>query len=150
MSITTEEAEQMAEICDQLGGFAQCAAAIRSLAAERDALRARAVKWAGIAGTLMAERDQLIGVLQIAVEKSGDMETPPAWVNGACSLLNRGFLKVDPAAERDALQYEIEKLRAALQTARRDALKEAEQAVATSTQRSQAIAAICALKREGG
>jgi hypothetical protein len=40
MSITTEEAEQMAEICDQLGGFAQCAAAIRSLAAERDALRA--------------------------------------------------------------------------------------------------------------
>jgi hypothetical protein len=39
MSITTEEAEQMAEICDQLGGFAQCAAALRSLAAERDALR---------------------------------------------------------------------------------------------------------------
>jgi hypothetical protein len=36
MSITTEEAEQMAEICDQLGGFAQCAAALRSLAAERD------------------------------------------------------------------------------------------------------------------
>jgi hypothetical protein len=34
--------------------------------------------------------------------------------------------------------------------ARRDALEEAEQAVAKSTQRSQAIAAICALKREGG
>ena len=43
MSITTEEAEQMAEICDQLGGFAQCAAAIRSLAAERDALQAEKV-----------------------------------------------------------------------------------------------------------
>jgi hypothetical protein len=40
MSITTEQAEQMAEICDQLGGFAQCAAALRSIAAERDALRA--------------------------------------------------------------------------------------------------------------
>jgi outer membrane murein-binding lipoprotein Lpp len=44
MSITTEEAEQMAEICDQLGGFAQCAAAIRSLAAERDALKAEVKK----------------------------------------------------------------------------------------------------------
>ncbi|MFN7610583.1 MAG: hypothetical protein ACK5QX_06550, partial [bacterium] len=40
MTITTEQAEQMAEICDQLGGFAQCAAALRSLAAERDALKA--------------------------------------------------------------------------------------------------------------
>jgi hypothetical protein len=43
---------------------------------------------------------------------------------------------------------EIEKLRAELQTARRDALEEAEQAVAKSTQRSQAVAAICALKRK--
>ena len=43
---------------------------------------------------------------------------------------------------------EIEKLRAALKTARRDALEEAEQAVAKSTQRSQAVAAICALKRK--
>jgi hypothetical protein len=66
--------------------------------AENEKLRARAVKWAGIAGTLIAERDQLIGVLQIAVERSGDMETPPAWVDGACSLLNRGFLKVDRTA----------------------------------------------------
>jgi hypothetical protein len=69
-----------------------------ALKAEIKKLRARAVKWAGIVGTLIAERDQLIGALQIAVEKSGDMETPPAWVNGACSLLNRGFLKVDRAA----------------------------------------------------
>jgi hypothetical protein len=37
-----------------------------------------------------------------------------------------------------------------IQQTRRDALEEAEQAVAKSTQRSQAIAAICALKREGG
>ena len=48
--------------------------------------------------TLMAERDQLIGALQIAVERSGDMEHPPAWVDAACSILNRGFLKVDRAA----------------------------------------------------
>jgi hypothetical protein len=41
MSITTEQAEQMAEICDQLGGFAQCATALRSLAAERDDLAKR-------------------------------------------------------------------------------------------------------------
>jgi hypothetical protein len=39
---------------------------------------------------------------------------------------------------------------ARVKQARRDALEEAEQAVAKSTQRSQAIAAICALKREGG
>ena len=65
------------------------------------ALQARAVKWAGIVGTLMAERDQLIGVLQIAIERSGDLEPRPAWVDGACGLLNRGFLKVDRAALRD-------------------------------------------------
>ena len=101
MTITTEEAERLAFAC----GLPIIAAALRSLAAERDALRAenarlraRAVKWAGIAGTLIAERDQLIGALQIAVERSGDMETPPAWVDGACSLLNRGFLKVDRTA----------------------------------------------------
>jgi hypothetical protein len=90
MTTTTEEAELHRHHIEE--------ARLLSLAAERDALRARAVKWAGIAGTLIAERDQLIGVLQIAVERSGDMETPPAWVDGACSLLNRGFLKVDRAA----------------------------------------------------
>jgi hypothetical protein len=68
-----------------------------------DEATARAVKWAGIVGTLIAERDQLIGALQIAVERSGDMETPPAWVDGACSLLNRGFLKVDRAAVRQTI-----------------------------------------------
>jgi len=78
--------------CEQMG------ARIVAFETEIEKLRARAVKWAGIAGTLIAERDQLIGVLQIAVERSGDMETPPAWVDGACSLLNRGFLKVDRTA----------------------------------------------------
>ncbi len=108
MTTTTEEAEECArgqdaikEASNSIGHQSiaeRCAATLRSLAAERDALRARAVKWAGIAGTLIAERDQLLGVLQIAVERSGDMETPPAWVDGACSLLNRGFLKVDRTA----------------------------------------------------
>lgn len=65
---------------------------------EAAGLRTRAVKWAGIVGTLVAERDQLIGVLQIAIERSGDMEPRPAWVDGACGLLNKGFLKVDRAA----------------------------------------------------
>lgn len=48
--------------------------------------------------TLKAERDQLIGALQIAIERSGDIEHPPAWVDAACDLLNQGFLKVDRAA----------------------------------------------------
>lgn len=61
--------------------------------------------------------------------------SPVTWVKGAVA--------------REAAD-EIERLRAALQTARRDALEEAEQAVAKSSQRSQAVAAICALKREGG
>ncbi len=61
--------------------------------------------------------------------------SPVTWVKGAVA--------------REAAD-EIEKLRAALQTARRDALEKAEQAVAKSSQRSQAVAAICALKREGG
>jgi hypothetical protein len=106
MTITTEEIELLAQTHDlvrfTLGMKTPehdlTAAALRELAAERDALRARAVKWAGIAGTLIAKRDQLIGALQIVVERSGDMEPKPAWVDGACSLLNRGFLKVDRAA----------------------------------------------------
>ena len=65
---------------------------------EAAALQARAVKWAGIVGTLMAERNQLIGALQIAVERSGDLEPTPSWLDGACGLLNQGFLKVDRAA----------------------------------------------------
>ena len=97
--------KEMSDIADKIYAAtgltlgAKAAAKIgQMIQAENEKLRARAVKWAGIAGTLIAERDQLIGVLQIAVERSGDMETPPAWVDGACSLLNRGFLKVDRTA----------------------------------------------------
>ena len=66
-----------------------------------DALEAQAARIAELeaaVATLMAERDQLIGALQIAVERSGDMEHPPAWVDAACCILNRGFLKVNRAA----------------------------------------------------
>jgi peptidoglycan hydrolase CwlO-like protein len=49
----------MAEICDQLGGFAQCAAALRSLAAERDALRAELDQAVGCIEDANAEREQL-------------------------------------------------------------------------------------------
>jgi hypothetical protein len=74
MTVATEEAEQMAEICDQLGGFAQCAAALRSLASERDALR--------------AENEKLRATLNLAVTSHHEA------VNTAISLV----------AERDALR----------------------------------------------
>jgi regulator of replication initiation timing len=75
----------MAEICDQLGGFAQCAAAIRSLAAERDALRAENEKLrttlnlavtahheaVNTAISLVAERDTLRAALK---ECADDLE----------------------------------------------------------------------------
>jgi regulator of replication initiation timing len=66
MTITTEEAGQMAEICDQLGGFAQCAAALRSLAAERDRLRAENEKLRAALQT--ARRDALEEAAKIAEE----------------------------------------------------------------------------------
>lgn len=71
----------------------------QSEAADRiEAQAARIAELEAAVATLMAERDQLIGALQIAVERSGDMEHPPAWVDAACCILNRGFLKVDRAA----------------------------------------------------
>jgi len=90
---------------------------------EATELQARAVKWAGIVGTLMAERNQLIGALQIAVERSGDLEPRPSWVDGACGLLNRGFLKVDRAAldQASALQARVADLEGALQKIRNHA-----------------------------
>lgn len=59
---------------------------------------ARIAELEATVATIQAERDQLIGGLQIAVEQNGDMENPPAWVDAACRILNRGFLKVDRAA----------------------------------------------------
>jgi hypothetical protein len=40
---------------------------------------------------ILAERNQLIGILQLAVEQSGDKEKEPAWFDAACRILNAGF-----------------------------------------------------------
>ena len=71
------------------------------------------VQWAEIIDTLRTERDQLIGALQVAVERSGDLEPTPSWLDGACGLLNQGFLNVDRAAlaEAAALQKRVAELR---------------------------------------
>ena len=42
---------------------------------------------------IVAERNQLIGILQLAVERSGDMDKEPAWFDAACGILNAGFTK---------------------------------------------------------
>jgi hypothetical protein len=62
------------------------------------ALQARVAELEAAVATIHTERNQLIGVLQIAVEQNGDTEHPPAWVDDACRIFNRGFLKVDRAA----------------------------------------------------
>ena len=87
MTITTEDALRMAGGCD-IDNFPIRAAAIRSLAAERDALRAEIEK-------LRAE-------------------------NAKLAASNHAYL-----SDYQEARGEIEKLRAALQTARRDALEEA-------------------------
>jgi phosphoribosyl-ATP pyrophosphohydrolase len=49
-----------------------------------------------------AERNQLIGILQLAVEQSGEKEPEPAWLDAACRILNAGFTKaVEPKAISD-------------------------------------------------
>ncbi|MFN8993574.1 MAG: hypothetical protein ACK5X3_07925 [Pseudomonadota bacterium] len=45
------------------------------------------------AAKIMAERNQLIGILQLAVERSGDKDKEPAWLDAACRILNAGFTK---------------------------------------------------------
>ena len=50
--------------------------------------------------TIQAQRNHLIGVLQIAVEQSGDTEHPPAWVDAACGILNAGFVKTAALEKR--------------------------------------------------
>ena len=49
-----------------------------------------------------AERNQLIGILQLAVEQSGEKEPEPAWLDAACRILNAGFTKAaEPKAVSD-------------------------------------------------
>jgi hypothetical protein len=45
------------------------------------------------AAKILAERNQLIGILQLAVEQSGDMDKEPAWFDAACRILNAGFTR---------------------------------------------------------
>jgi hypothetical protein len=45
------------------------------------------------AAKILAERNQLIGILQLAVEQNGDKEKEPAWFVAACRILNAGFTK---------------------------------------------------------
>jgi phosphoribosyl-ATP pyrophosphohydrolase len=52
------------------------------------------------AAKILAERNQLIGILQVAVEQNGDREKEPAWFVAACRFLNAGFTK---AVVREAI-----------------------------------------------
>jgi hypothetical protein len=46
------------------------------------------------AAKILAERNQLIGILQVAVEQSQETgENEPAWLGPACRILNAGFTK---------------------------------------------------------
>jgi hypothetical protein len=51
------------------------------------------------AAKILAERNQLIGILQLAVEQSGDKDKEPAWLDAACRILNAGFTKAVKAGE---------------------------------------------------
>ncbi|MFN7341298.1 MAG: hypothetical protein ACK5VI_09500 [Opitutia bacterium] len=51
------------------------------------------------AAKILAERNQLIGILQLAVEQNGDKEKEPAWFVAACRILNAGFTKAVKAGE---------------------------------------------------
>ena len=72
------------------------AAEITRLRAARDALQARVAELERFGKAIATERNQLIGVLQLAVEHSGDSgetELFSAWLGPACRILNAGFTK---------------------------------------------------------
>ena len=50
---------------------------------------------------ILAERNLLIGILQLAVEQSGDKDKEPAWFAAACQILNAGFTKTALKGEGD-------------------------------------------------
>lgn len=67
---------------------------VRQLLAERDALQARVTELERLGKAIAIERNQLIGVLQLAVEQSAETgENEPAWIDPACRILNAGFTK---------------------------------------------------------
>jgi hypothetical protein len=54
------------------------------------------------AAKILAERNQLIGILQLAVEQSQETgENEPAWLAPACRILNAGFTKAAEKGEGD-------------------------------------------------
>ena len=56
---------------------------------------ARIAELEAAVATIQAERNQLIGVLQLAVEQSGETgENEPAWLGPACRIMNAGFTKI--------------------------------------------------------
>ena len=56
---------------------------------------ARIAELEATVATIQAERNQLIGVLQLAVEQSGETgENEPAWLGPACRIMNAGFTKI--------------------------------------------------------
>jgi hypothetical protein len=83
-------------LCLERGGLhIESAAAIRALSDTPPGMvlvprdredEARAAK-------IVAERNQLIGILQLVVEQSGDMDKEPAWFDAACRILNAGFTR---------------------------------------------------------
>jgi hypothetical protein len=42
---------------------------------------------------ILAERNQLIDILQLAVEQNSDIDKEPAWFVAACRILNAGFTR---------------------------------------------------------
>lgn len=60
-----------------------------------EAQAARIAELEAAVATIQAERNQLIGVLQLAVEQSGETgENEPAWLGPACRIMNAGFTKI--------------------------------------------------------
>ena len=63
--------------------------------AKREALQARVAELERLGKAIATERNQLIGVLQLAVEQSAETgENEPAWIGPACRILNAGFTKI--------------------------------------------------------
>ena len=61
---------------------------------EATALQARVAELERLGKAIAIERNQLIGVLQLAVEQSAETgENEPAWIDPACRILNAGFTK---------------------------------------------------------
>ena len=59
------------------------------------ALQARVAELERLGKDIATERNQLIGVLQLAVEQSAETgENEPAWIGPACRILNAGFTKI--------------------------------------------------------